>query len=254
MRRPAAGARNDEQRREHRGRHTHAVVGHRRIPIEIGEHFFLAHHHRFDALGDVEHFQVASFGRQLARDFLDDLVARVGNGIDRVAEADDDFLVGDARHDVFFSVIRRLVTVHHLEAHFIGAAVFGATQGADAAGDRGVDVGAGAGDDTAGEGRGVVFVFGVEIERGVHRAHPGCRGGLAVQQVQEMTADRIIIGFDVDALAVLAVVVPVEQHGAEAGHQPVGDVARARVAMVFALRHRRAQRGATSAHDIHRVR
>ena len=45
--------------------------------------------------------------------------------------------------------------------------------------------------------------------------------------MQEMPADRIVVGLDVDAAAVVGVVVPVEQHRAERGHQPVGDVARA---------------------------
>jgi len=45
-----------------------------------------------------------------------------------------------------------------------------------------------------------------------------------VQQVQEVPADRIVVGLDLDALASAAEVVPVEQHRAERRHQPVGDV------------------------------
>ena len=254
MRRPAAGARDDEQGGKHRRRHPHPVVGHGRIPVEVCKHLLLAHHHRLDALGDLEHPHVARLLRQLARDFLDDLVARIGDGVDRVAETDHHLLVGDAGDDVILRGLRRLVAVHHLEADLVGTTMFGAAQRADAAGDRRVHVGAGAGDDAAGEGRGVVFVLGVEVQRGVHRAHPGVGGRFAVQQVQEVPADRVIIGLDLDAFAVLAPVVPVEQHRAERGHQPVGDVARARDAVVFTLRHRRAQRRAAGAHDVHRVR
>ena len=48
-----------------------------------------------------------------------------------------------------------------------------------------------------------------------------------MQQMQEVRADRVVVGFHVDAAAVMGVVMPIEQHGAERGHQPVGDVARA---------------------------
>ena len=41
----------------------------------------------------------ASFA-ELARDFLDDLVARIGDRVDGMAEADDHFLVRDARANV----------------------------------------------------------------------------------------------------------------------------------------------------------
>jgi hypothetical protein len=53
--------------------------------------------------------------------------------------------------------------------------------------------------------------------------------------MQEVAADRIVVGLDVDALAVVAAVVPVEQHRAERRHQPVGDVARAGRAVVVLL-------------------
>ena len=74
------------------------------------------------------------------------------------------------------------------------------------------------------------------IERRVHRAAPTVADGArAVQQVQEVAADRVVVGLDVDPPAVVAPVIPVQQHRAERGHQPVGDVARAGRAVVVAF-------------------
>ncbi|KAG1388292.1 hypothetical protein G6F59_016022 [Rhizopus arrhizus] len=111
-----------------------------------------------------------------------------------------------------------------------------AAQRADATADRAVHVAAGAGDDAAGEGRGVELVLGVQDQRGVHRLHPRILRLLAMQQVQEVAADRVIVGFHVDGAAVVAPVVPVQQHRTEAGHQLVGDVTRARVVVGVLLR------------------
>jgi hypothetical protein len=41
-------------------------------------------------------FMLPAVGFDSARDFLDHLVARIGDRVDRVAEADHDFLVLDA--------------------------------------------------------------------------------------------------------------------------------------------------------------
>ena len=54
-----------------------------------------------------------------------------------------------------------------------------------------------------------------------------------MQQVQEVAADGVVVGLDVNAAAVRGEVVPVEQHGAERGHEAVGDVARAGEVVVF---------------------
>ena len=106
------------------------------------------------------------------------------------------------------------------------------------AGDGGIHIRAGARDHARGERRCVEFVLGVEIERRVHRLHPVCARLAAVQQMQEMAADRVVVGLDFDAPAVVAEVVPVEQHRAERGHQAVGDVARTRrVVVVFLGQH-----------------
>ena len=52
----------------------------------------------------------------------------------------------------------------------------------------------------AGEGRGVELVLGIEVQRGVHRPHP-CLGGRlrAMQQMQEMPADAVVVGLHLDA-------------------------------------------------------
>ena len=55
-------------------------------------------------------------------------------------------------------------------------------------------------------------MFGIEIQRGVHGPHP-LRGRLAaVQQMQEVRADRIIVRLHLDAPFMLRKVMPVTQH------------------------------------------
>jgi hypothetical protein len=88
----------------------------------------------------------------------------------------------------------------------------------------------------------------------VHRAHPLGGRRFAVQQVQEVSADRVVVGFDFDAPTVLCVVKPIEQHRAEGGHQPVGDVASARHVVVVLFRQCGAQHRAAGAHHVHRMR
>ncbi|MNO94733.1 hypothetical protein D3C76_863600 [compost metagenome] len=129
-----------------------------------------------------------------------------------MTEADDHLFLLDAGTDVGLRLVRIVVTLLDLEGHLVGAAVLGPAQGTDGACDAGEHVGAGAGDDAAGEGGGVELVLGIEDEGGVHGAHPGVTGLLPVQQVQEVAADGVVIGLHMDALAVVAEVVPVEQH------------------------------------------
>jgi hypothetical protein len=76
------------------------VIADGRIPVEIREHLLHLCHHRLDPHGDVEHLHAAHVLRQRARHFLDRLVARVGDRVDGVAEADDDLLGLDAPADV----------------------------------------------------------------------------------------------------------------------------------------------------------
>ncbi len=59
----------------------------------------------------------------------------------------------------------------------------------------------------------------------VYGAHQPARW-FAVQQMQEVTADRIVIRLHVDALAVMCVVKSSANKGrAERGHQPVDGIA-----------------------------
>ncbi len=88
----------------------------------------------------------------------------------------------------------------------------------------------------------------------MHCLFPCGRRRLAVQQMQEMRADRIVVGLDLDAPAVMAEVIPVQQHRAERGHQLVGDVARARNVVVVLFRQGAAERRYAGTHHVHRVR
>jgi hypothetical protein len=131
--------------------------------------------------------------------------------------------------------------------------VLRAAQRADRTGDRGVHVGAGARDHAGREGRGVEFVLGVEDQRRVHRVDPLLRRLRLVQHVQEVPADRIVVGLDVDAPAAVAVVIPVREHRAEACDQPVGDLARGGDVVIVLFRQRAAERRDAAAHDVHRM-
>ena len=83
-------------------------------------------------------------------------------------------------------------------------------------------------------------MLGVEDQRGMHRALVRRRRLPAMEQMQEVRADRIVVGFDVDPAAVVGVVVP---DRSKRGHQPVGDIARARLIMVMSFRQDAAERG-----------
>ncbi|KAG1437899.1 hypothetical protein G6F57_020074 [Rhizopus arrhizus] len=129
-----------------------------------------------------------------------------------------------------------------------------AAQRADGAGNRREHVRTRAGDDACRERGRVELVLGVQVQGDVHRLDPFVAGLFAVQQVQEVAADRVIVGFHVDGAAVVAPVVPVQQHRTEAGHQLVGDVTRARVVVVVLLRCHAAEHRHAGAHHVHRVR
>ncbi|MPN51602.1 hypothetical protein SDC9_199250 [bioreactor metagenome] len=118
-----------------------------------------------------------------------------------MAEADHDFLGLYTAADVGFRLVRVVVALLDLEGDLVGAAMLGATQRADCTGDCRVHIATGAGDDPCGKGGGVELMFGVEVERGMHGPHPGFGGFFAVQQVQEVTTDGVVIGLHVDTLA-----------------------------------------------------
>ena len=88
----------------------------------------------------------------------------------------------------------------------------------------------------------------------MHGADEHLAGRLAMQQMQEVAADRVVVGLDVDPLAVMRVVEPVEQCGAEAGHQAIDDVARAWLVLIVLLRQHAAQRRHRGAHHVHWMR
>src|SRR5260370_39938919 len=92
MRRPTRGARDDENRGEHRGRPAHPVIGHRTIPVQIGEHPLFPPHHLLEPLRDVEELHVLFSLRKAPGHLLDPLVARIAPGTDRMAAAADDFV------------------------------------------------------------------------------------------------------------------------------------------------------------------
>src|SRR3546814_5073977 len=88
-------------------------------------------------------------------DWSSDVCSSDLDRVDRMTEADHDFLLLDARLDVGFRFVRIVVALLDLERDFVGAAVLGTAQRTDAAADRRVHVGAGTGDNARGERRGI---------------------------------------------------------------------------------------------------
>ena len=124
---------------------------------------------------------------------------------------------------------------------------------ADGAADRRVHVGAGAGDHARGKGGRVELVLGVENQRGVHRPFPQRRGLFAVQEVQKMPADGIVIGLNLDAPPGMGKVVPIQQHRTKAGHHTVGEVASFGQLVILVFRKDRAQRRASGSQHVYRM-
>ena len=96
-------------------------------------------------------------------------------------------------------------------------------------------------------------MFGVQHQRDMHRLFPALRWLFAVQQMQEVTADGVVIGFRLDAFAVVAVVIPIKENRAKRRQQFVGNIPRARDGMSLFFWQRAAERGNAGAHNIHRV-
>src|SRR5690348_4544687 len=120
VRAPAAGARDHEQRREHCGGHAHHVVRRRAVPVQVREHLLQFHHDALDPLRDLEQARIAALVAELARDILDDRIARIADRVDRMAEADHDFLVGHALADVLLRVVARAVERDDLHRDLVG--------------------------------------------------------------------------------------------------------------------------------------
>ncbi len=159
---PASGAGDNENRREHVSWYPHLPVGHSREPVEIWEHFLQFPHGAFQTVGDVVHLQVAVFFCQLLGNAFDDHVTRVSNGVNRMPETDNDFLLGNALADVGFGFVGTVVTSLDALRFFVCSTVFGAAQCADSTRDAGIHIGIRACNDASSEGGGVEFVFGVQ--------------------------------------------------------------------------------------------
>ena len=78
-----------------------------------------------------------------------------------MAEPDDHLFHLEPTTDVRFGFVRRVVPVLHFERKFVGAAVLRSAQRADGAGERGIQIGAGAGDYARCKRRRIEFVLGV---------------------------------------------------------------------------------------------
>ena len=113
-------------------------------------------------------------------------------------------LRSSALADVGLGLVRGRVALLDLAGHLVGAAVLGAAQRADGAGDGRVEVGAGAGDHAAGEGRGVELVLGVEDQRGQCMARTQRRGRAPCSRCRKCAADGVVVGLDLDAPAAVA--------------------------------------------------
>ncbi len=70
-------------------------------------------------------------------------------------------------------------------------------------------------------------MLGIQHQRNMHRLFPALGWLFTVQQMQEMAADGIIVGFRLNTFAVVAVVIPVKKDRAERGQQLIGNIARA---------------------------
>ena len=56
-----------------------------------------------------------------------------------------------------------------------------------------------------------------------------------MEKMEEMPADRVVIGLDLDALAVVREMIPVEKHRGDRGEKVVGDVAGSGFLVVVVL-------------------
>jgi hypothetical protein len=72
-----------------------------------------------------------------------------------------------------------------------------------------------------------------------------------VKQMQEMSADGVIVGLHIDAHAALGVVIPVAQHRAQGCQQPVGQIARAFSGMIVRFRHATTERRHAGSQYVH---
>ena len=166
-------------------------------------------------------------------------------------EAGNNFLAPESFANVRFGFIRAAVTMLDFECRFIGTTVFRTTQRPDGAGDGRIHIGPGTGNNARSKGRGIELMFGIQDQCSMHGPHPPLAGFLAMQQMQEMTTDRIIVGLQFNAPPVFMVMVPVQQHGTEPGHEPINNGTCCLTIAVLRLRHATSQQRTPAAHDIH---
>ena len=167
-----------------------------------------------------------------------------------MAEAHDLFLLGQHPAHALVGGLGAVETLDQLHRRLVSTAVKRAAQGADSAGDGGVEIGQGCGDHPRGEGGGVEFVLGIKDQRDIEHAAMELRRRLVVQQVQEMPGHTVIVGDGVDAHAILVETPPVQQHRRERREQPVSHVELARK-IAFGLEV--AEQGAAGAQNVHRM-
>ena len=150
-------------------------------------------HGVFNAFGDGVEPRVTRGDGERARNLLDDVAAWIADGVDGMAEADDDFVVGDAAADVGLGFVGRLVAGEDFESGFVGSAVLWSLERADGAGDAGVNVGAGSGNDPRRKSGGVELMLRVKDERGVHSSGPVEAGKGVVEQMKKVCGDGVLV-------------------------------------------------------------
>ena len=220
--RPASDPGDHKQRRKHRGGNTTQVIGAGAVKIEIWKKFFLAPHHLLDALGYRVKSLVAVRLGELFGPCLDDVGTRVGNLINAMAEAHDELFSADEFENASFCIIGCVEMLDEFHGGFIGSSVQRAPQRADSASDGGIEVRQGRGDGAGGESGGIEFMLGVENQGHIDGAAVELIGLLAVQHMEELPGYAVIVRCRFNPFAALVKVVPVEQHRAKAGSQPVG--------------------------------
>ena len=76
------------------------------VKIQIGKNFFFTPHDLLDALGDRVKFLVALAGGKFFRPGFDDIGARIGNFVDAMTEAHNQFLRRKEFDNAFFCFAR----------------------------------------------------------------------------------------------------------------------------------------------------
>ena len=166
-------------------------------------------------------------------------------------EAHDLLFALQHAHQAGFGFFGSLELLDQLHGRFVGTAVQRAAQGTDGAGYAAVDVRQRGGTNASGEGRRVEFVLGVQNQGNVHHLLVQLARLLAVQQLQEHTADGIALSVGgIDTHAFVGEAVPVSDDGREHRQHTVDLVVLlAEVLLGFQV----TQHGATGTHHVHRV-